>query len=173
MPLTWSYLSRSREWQARPAKVVELRNKAEETGGRLIVFVPAGQHLAAEDSFGRSTFEVLDVSDLHTDVTERLRRQLQALAPDLVERAEDVIAVVRRDERFRRRRSGSRCLLGQHSRTPIGRRHGGGTFRARASPRCGVGDRGQLRRPDTTHEEPSADGDADGPPPLPSTASTA
>jgi hypothetical protein len=89
-----------REWQARPAKVVELRNKAEETGGRLIVFVPAGQHLAAEDSFGRSTFEVLDVSDLHTDVTERLRRQLQALAPDLVERAEDVIAVVRRDERF-------------------------------------------------------------------------
>jgi hypothetical protein len=89
-----------REWQARPAKVVELRNKAEETGGRLVVFVPAGQHLAAEDSFGRSTFEVLDVSDLHTDVTERLRRQLQTLAPDLVERAEDVIAVVRRDERF-------------------------------------------------------------------------
>jgi hypothetical protein len=89
-----------RDWQARPAKVVELRNNVEEAGGRLAVFVPAGQHLAAEDSFGRSTFEVLDVSDLHSEVGERLRRQLQTVAPDLVDRVEDVLAVVRRDERY-------------------------------------------------------------------------
>lgn len=89
-----------RDWHARPAKVVELRNSSEDTGGRLVVFVAAGQHLAAEDSFGRSTFEVFDVSDLHSHVSDLLRRRLQSLAPDLVERAEDVIAVVRRDERF-------------------------------------------------------------------------
>jgi DNA phosphorothioation-dependent restriction protein DptH len=78
-------------WQSPPAKIVEIRNASDETGGRLALFVPAGQRVAAEDSFGRSTFEVLELGDLYGDVAERLRRRLQAVAPTLAERAEAVV----------------------------------------------------------------------------------
>jgi hypothetical protein len=92
--------SPNKDWQAKPAKVVEIRNGCEATGGKLVVFVPAGSNLAAEDSFGRSTFEVLDVLDIHASVVDRLRGDMQRLAPDLAERVEDIVAMVRRDERF-------------------------------------------------------------------------
>ena len=78
-------------WQSPPSKVVEIRNTSEETGGRLALFVPAGQHVAAEDSFGHSTFELLDLGDLYDEVVERLRRRLQTVAPSIAERAEDVV----------------------------------------------------------------------------------
>lgn len=87
-------------WQARPSRVVELRNLAEETGGRLILFLPAGQHLAAEDSFGRSTFEVLDLDDLDRQVVDRLRRKLRSTNSELAERAEAIATVARRDAKF-------------------------------------------------------------------------
>lgn len=90
----------SKPWHSSPAKVVELRNASEDSGAKLVVFVPAGQNLAVEDSFGRSTFEVLDVLDIHVTVVDGLRRQLQRVAPDLADRVEDVAAIVRRDERF-------------------------------------------------------------------------
>src|SRR5262245_5809772 len=41
----------SEAWQATPTKAVELRNKVEEEGGKLTLFVPSGTQLAAEDSF--------------------------------------------------------------------------------------------------------------------------
>ena len=83
-----------------PAKIVELRNSAESTGGRLALFVPAGERLAAEDSFGRSTFEVLDLSDLYDTVIHELRLQLQTLAPELADRAGSVVQLARGDGRF-------------------------------------------------------------------------
>jgi hypothetical protein len=89
-----------RAWQATPAKAVELRNDGERTGGRLALFVPAGEHLAAEDSFGRSTFEVLEISDLYDVVIQRLRRRLHSVAPDLAERADSIASIARGDARF-------------------------------------------------------------------------
>ena len=89
-----------RTWQATPAKAVELRNGVEDSGGRLALFVPAGEHLAAEDSFGRSTFEVLELGDLYDVVIQRLRQRLQSVAPDLAERADSVASIVRGDARF-------------------------------------------------------------------------
>ena len=89
----------SKPWHASPAKVVEVRNSGGQ-GARLVIFVPAGQNLAAEDSFGRSTFEVFDVLDIHASVVDGLRRDLQRLAPDLAGRVDDVVAIVGRDDRF-------------------------------------------------------------------------
>ena len=90
----------TKPWQAKPETVVECRNEVDETRGRLVVFVPAGVHLAAEDSFGRSTFEVMDVSDLYGSVSRRLRDELEVIAPDLIERVDAVIAAARTDSRF-------------------------------------------------------------------------
>ncbi len=89
-----------REWQATPAKIVELRNGAEAGGGRLALFVPAGERLAAGDSFGRSTFELLDVSDLYDTVIHELRLQLQTVAPELADRAGSIAQLARGDGRF-------------------------------------------------------------------------
>jgi hypothetical protein len=89
-----------RSWQATPAKAVELRNDGDHTGGRLALFVPAGEHLAAEDSFGRSTFEVLELGDLYDVVIQRLRQRLQSVAPDLAEQADSIASIVRGDARF-------------------------------------------------------------------------
>jgi hypothetical protein len=89
-----------REWQATPEKIVELRNRAEEDGGRLALFIPAGVHLAAEDSFGRSTFEVIDVGDLYGIVIRELQLSLQTVAPDLADRAESITRIATGDSRF-------------------------------------------------------------------------
>ncbi len=89
-----------RDWQASPAKVVELRNLAEESGGRLALFVPAGARMAAEDSFGRSTFEVIDAGDLYEVVLRDLQLRLQEVAPDLSERAESITGLAKGDGRF-------------------------------------------------------------------------
>lgn len=73
------------DWQASPTKAVELRNEVEQTGGRLVLFVPSGENLAAEDSFGPSTFEVFDVGQLERDAARRLERELERLDPQLAE----------------------------------------------------------------------------------------
>ena len=91
----------SKAWHAKPTKIVELRNLvAEKEGGRLAIFLEAGQHVAAEDSFGESTFEVLDLQSIHTDVIDHLVRQLQVLNPDLAILAADVLEATRSDTRF-------------------------------------------------------------------------
>ena len=82
-----------RAWQATPAKVVELEKRAEANKGRLALFVPAGERMAAEDSFGRSTFELLDVSDLYDTVIHELRLRLQTIAPDLADRAASIASI--------------------------------------------------------------------------------
>lgn len=72
----------SSPWHATPSKVVEMRNTVEATGGRLLVFVPAGQLLAAEDSFGASTFEVVEVADAHSSLVADLLRQVAGTASE-------------------------------------------------------------------------------------------
>jgi hypothetical protein len=91
----------SRPWHARPTKVVELRNASEQDdkAGRLAIFVPAGQRVAAEDSFGRTTFEVVSFTDIYRRVAERLLSEIERLEPDLAEVAREVIEVVREDPR--------------------------------------------------------------------------
>jgi hypothetical protein len=83
--------SPTQPWHASPTKVVELRNSLDESPGRLVVFVEAGQLLAAEDSFGSSTFEIVEVSDAHSSLVARLVRGLEEDAPDIASR---VISVV-------------------------------------------------------------------------------
>ena len=83
----------SRPWHASPTKVVELRNSLEEPGARLVVFVEAGQLLAAEDSFGSSTFEIVEVSDAHSSLATRLLGGLDQADPDVGARARAIIAL--------------------------------------------------------------------------------
>lgn len=91
----------SKAWHAKPTKIVELRNVvAEKEGGRLAIFLEAGQHVAAEDSFGESTFEVLDLQSIHPEVIDHLVRQLQELHPDLSGLAAEVLKAARSDARF-------------------------------------------------------------------------
>lgn len=87
-------------WQATPAKIVELRNSVEDQGGRLALFVPAGERMAAEDSFGRSTFELLKIGDLYDSVARDLGHRLHSVAPGVAERAESIVAAVRHDSRY-------------------------------------------------------------------------
>lgn len=91
--------SPSEQWHAEPTKVVELRNASErgETTGRLVIFVPAGQRVAAEDSFGQTTFEVVSFADVYTRVVHRLVAELERRDPDVAEVAAEVIAAVRAD----------------------------------------------------------------------------
>ena len=84
----------SRPWHATPTKAVELRNLAESAGGRLVIFVPAGEQLAAEDSFGVSTFEVVDTSDIYRRVSRTLLERVEAQAPGVAHRAEEIVRSV-------------------------------------------------------------------------------
>jgi DNA helicase HerA-like ATPase len=89
-------------WHAEPTKVVELRNVSErgEAAGRLVIFVPAGQRVAAEDSFGQTTFEVVSYSDIYETVVDRLLVELERRDPDVAALATEVIAAVRTDRAF-------------------------------------------------------------------------
>lgn len=89
----------SQPWHAEPTKVVELRNASErgEAKGRLIIFVPAGQRVAAEDSFGQTTFEVVSYADVYSRVAQRLLLELQRCDAETAELAEDVVRQVSAD----------------------------------------------------------------------------
>jgi hypothetical protein len=87
-------------WHATPTKIVELRNHVDDRNSRLVVFIPAGEHLAVEDSFGESTFETLDVGDLYRTIAAELSEKLVRDAPELGERADEVVTVLRGDGRF-------------------------------------------------------------------------
>lgn len=89
----------SQPWHAEPTKVVELRNASErgEANGRLIIFVPAGQRVAAEDSFGQTTFEVVSFADVYSRVVDRLVAELERRDPDIAEIAGQVVHAVRAD----------------------------------------------------------------------------
>lgn len=82
----------SSPWHASPTKVVELRNSLDESPGRLVVFLEAGQLLAAEDSFGSSTFEIVEVSDAHASLVSRLLGGLDQDDPEMGRRTRAVIA---------------------------------------------------------------------------------
>jgi hypothetical protein len=87
-------------WHATPTKIIELRNHVDERDSQLAVFIPAGEHLAVEDSFGESTFEILDVGDLYRSIAEELSDRLERQAPAIAERADAIVAILRGDDRF-------------------------------------------------------------------------
>lgn len=66
-------------------KLVELRNRGEGEGvlpGPLLVFVPPGIRVSAEDSFGIATFEEVPLGDAYTRLTDHLLDQVpQRLRP--------------------------------------------------------------------------------------------
>ncbi|MFE7273160.1 ATP-binding protein [Streptomyces sp. NPDC057623] len=80
-------------------KLVELRNRSEGEGslpGPLLVFVPPGTRVSAEDSFGIATFEEVPLGDAYTSladylldqVPERLRPAVDELLASVRDRAE-------------------------------------------------------------------------------------
>ena len=81
-------------WHATPTKAVELRNMVEESGGKLVLFVPSGTQLAAEDSFGRSTFEVFDVRDLEHRTVRELEQALHERDPQVGEEADRILTAL-------------------------------------------------------------------------------
>ncbi|MFF9113033.1 hypothetical protein [Streptomyces sp. NPDC014805] len=69
-------------------KLVELRNPGEDGRLRppLLVFIPPGTRVSAEDSFGVATFEQLSLDDVHAKLKVSLLRELpEALRPAVVE----------------------------------------------------------------------------------------
>lgn len=84
-------------WHAEPTKVVEFRNAFErgESTGRLVIFIPAGQRVAAEDSFGRTTFEVVSFTDVFRSVVDRLLDEVERKDPDIAALASEVIEAVK------------------------------------------------------------------------------
>jgi DNA phosphorothioation-dependent restriction protein DptH len=105
-------------WHAKPTKVVELRNEVESTGGRLAIFMAAGHHVSAEDSFGESTFEILDLHDIYPDVIDFLGARLQQLEPDLAEQATEVLDIARRDSSFELSDARQVAFLGEMVEAP-------------------------------------------------------
>jgi hypothetical protein len=53
--------------------------------------------MAAEDSFGRTTFEVASFTHIYTSVVDRLRRELERKDPDVARLAEEVAEAVAHD----------------------------------------------------------------------------
>lgn len=70
-------------------KLVELRNRSEQEGeesGPLLVFVPPGLRVSAEDSFGTATFEEVSLEDAFTALAARLLEEVPArLRPHIEE----------------------------------------------------------------------------------------
>ncbi|MFE0276134.1 hypothetical protein ACFWZY_29185 [Streptomyces sp. NPDC058992] len=76
-------------------KLVELRNRSEGEGalpGPLLVFVPPGTRVSAEDSFGIATFEEVPLGDAYTRLADHLLDQVpQRLRPAV----DELLAAVR------------------------------------------------------------------------------
>ena len=87
-------------WHAKPTKIVELRNAVEATGGRLVIFLVAGQHVAAEDSFGESTFEIYDLQAVYPQLVDDLLQRLEEQDPNVGQLARGIIDVACADARF-------------------------------------------------------------------------
>lgn len=82
-------------------KLVELRNRTEGEGvlpGPLLVFVPPGTRVSAEDSFGIATFEEVPLGDAYAQLTEHLLHQV----PDQLRRGVDELLAALRNHSDRR-----------------------------------------------------------------------
>ncbi|TXC95218.1 ATP-binding protein [Streptomyces sp. ISID311] len=76
-------------------KLVELRNRSEGDGalpGPLLVFVPPGTRVSAEDSFGVATFEEVPLGDAYSRLAEHL---LDQVPQRLRHTVDDLLAAVR------------------------------------------------------------------------------
>ncbi|WP_232027010.1 methylation-associated defense system ATP-binding protein MAD8 [Streptomyces lincolnensis] len=89
-------------------KLVELRNRSEGEGslpGPLLVFVPPGIRVSAEDSFGIATFEEIPLGDAYTSLVDYLLDQVpERLRPAV----DELLASVR--DRTEGWRTGNRAL---------------------------------------------------------------
>lgn len=82
-------------------KLVELRNRTEGEGvlpGPLLVFVPPGMRVSAEDSFGIATFEEVPLGDAYGQLAEYLLDQV----PDRLRQGVDELLAALRDRSDRR-----------------------------------------------------------------------
>ncbi|MFJ4095259.1 ATP-binding protein [Kitasatospora sp. NPDC089913] len=77
-------------------KLVELRNRTENEGilpGPLLVFVPPGTRVSAEDSFGIATFEEVPLGDAYAQLADHLLQQV----PDrLRQGVDELLAALRK-----------------------------------------------------------------------------
>ena len=87
-------------WHASPAKVVEYRNESEGVGTKLVVVVPAGSHLPVEDSFGTTTFEVVDTSDVYQEARRESVAKLRELKPEVADKVDRVLDQVQHTRDF-------------------------------------------------------------------------
>ncbi|CDR06536.1 methylation-associated defense system ATP-binding protein MAD8 [Streptomyces iranensis] len=82
-------------------KLVELRNRTEGEGalpGPLLVFVPPGMRVSAEDSFGIATFEEVSLDGAYAQLAEHLLDQV----PDRLRQGVDELLATLRDRSDRR-----------------------------------------------------------------------
>ncbi|NJQ03403.1 methylation-associated defense system ATP-binding protein MAD8 [Streptomyces zingiberis] len=81
-------------------KLVELRNRTEDEvlPGPLLVFVPPGMRVSAEDSFGIATFEEVPLGDAYGQLAEHLLDQV----PDRLRQGVDELLAALRDGSDRR-----------------------------------------------------------------------
>ncbi len=119
-------------------KLVELRNRTESEGippGPLLVFVPPGTRVSAEDSFGIATFEEVPLGDAYAHLADHLLDQVpQRLRPGV----DELLAALRGPPGTPVRRPCRRLVPpyspGQQLPRP-GRRGGGVPLRTRAGLR--------------------------------------
>ncbi|WP_243436562.1 ATP-binding protein [Streptomyces sp. FH025] len=82
-------------------KLVELRNRTEREGtlpGPLLVFVPPGTRVSAEDSFGIATFEEVPLGDAYAQLADHLLQQV----PDRLRQGVDELLAALRNHSDRR-----------------------------------------------------------------------
>lgn len=75
----------TKEWEATATKLIEYRNLLTEP---LLVFIPPGLRVAAEDSLDLATFSELSLTDLEQAAREDLFR---SLSPDIQDRVRDTL----------------------------------------------------------------------------------
>jgi hypothetical protein len=69
-------------WEVSATRLIELRNDAKRP---LLAFIPPGQKAAAEDSFDISTFADIELGDIPTELSKKLRENLPAHLKDLTD----------------------------------------------------------------------------------------
>jgi hypothetical protein len=128
------------EWHATPTKIVELRNHVDERESKLVVFIPSGEHLAVEDSFGESTFEVFEIGDLYRTITADLATDLAKTDPELADRASEVLSVIRGSDRFRQNDEAVAAFLSRLVATPSREELGRALVELELLPDAGIPD---------------------------------
>jgi hypothetical protein len=129
----------TRPWHAKPTKIVELRNMVESTGGRLVIFMEAGQHVAAEDSFGDSTVELLDLRNIYPELVDYLLSKLEGSQSDLALTAETICSIAKRDAKYGVGDVQTAAFLGRLVENPVAAELGPALAELGLLPDTGIG----------------------------------